>query len=64
QWARGNGLDGLLGQMLPGDFVRSARQIIDTLDQLAAIPQLPQELRSRVRKARGLVDRGVVALHT
>ena len=62
QWARGSRLDGLLGEMLPGDFVRSARQIIDMLDQLSRIPGLPQDLRTRVRRARGLVDRGVVAL--
>lgn len=64
KWARGSALDSLLGEMLPGDFVRSARQIIDALQQLAAIPELPVELRRTVRAATGLVDRGVVSLHT
>lgn len=64
QWARGSRLDGLLGEMLPGDFVRSARQIIDSLDQLAGIEEIDDSMRRSVRRAKGLVDRDVVSLHT
>lgn len=63
QWAQGSALESILGEMLAGDFVRSARQIIDTLGQLAEIPEIGT-LRRTVRQARTRMDRGVVSLHT
>lgn len=62
QWASGAGIDSLLGELLPGDFVRAARQVIDVLEQLAASPVLPEDFRARARRSRALVDRGIVAL--
>lgn len=63
-WASGDSLGELLTEddLLPGDFVRWARQVLDVLDQVTTISLLPEELRDRARTARTLVDRGIVAL--
>src|SRR6516225_9527392 len=42
RWARGARLESVLDEspdLTPGDFVRSVKQLIDLLDQIAAIPQ-------------------------
>ena len=44
-----------------GDFVRWAKQVIDSLDQLAKIPDLPRPLARRCHEAVDAVRRGVVA---
>ncbi|HHW83460.1 MAG TPA: RNA helicase [Actinomycetales bacterium] len=63
-WAAGEQLGEVLveEEMLPGDFVRWARQVLDVLDQIASIPLAPEELKENARRARILVDRGIVAL--
>ncbi|WP_396278542.1 DEAD/DEAH box helicase [Glutamicibacter creatinolyticus] len=63
KWARGATLNTCLrgADLAPGDFVRWAKQVIDTLDQLAKNPDLPTRLSKNARKAVDLVKRGVVA---
>ncbi|MGJ9401998.1 DEAD/DEAH box helicase [Arthrobacter sp. KK5.5] len=62
-WARGKDLkDCLRGtDLAAGDFVRWAKQVIDTLDQLAKVPDLPTPLARTCRDAVSAVRRGVVA---
>jgi ATP-dependent RNA helicase HelY len=62
-WARGRDLkDCLRGtDLAAGDFVRWAKQVIDTLDQLAKVPDLPTPLARNCRDAVSAVRRGVVA---
>ncbi|GAA3689816.1 DEAD/DEAH box helicase [Arthrobacter ginkgonis] len=62
-WARGKDLKQcLLGtDLAAGDFVRWAKQVIDTLDQLAKIPDLPRPLARQCIAAVESVRRGVVA---
>jgi ATP-dependent RNA helicase HelY len=51
RWARGARLESVLAEapdLTPGDFVRSVKQLIDLLDQIAAAtPQPPAEATSR-----------------
>jgi ATP-dependent RNA helicase HelY len=78
RWARGARLESVLAEspdLTPGDFVRSVKQLIDLLDQIAAAtPQPPAEDTSRpdgasrpgdlAATARAAIDamrRGVVA---
>ena len=60
-WASGGSLvDVLSGETLtPGDFVRSMRQIIDILSQLAHIAP-DEKTRKTARQAKGLLQRGIV----
>ena len=61
RWANGASLADLVesGQT-PGDFVRTARQLVDLLRQLRdAFPQISGSARSALR----CIDRGVVAAH-
>ncbi|OMH33008.1 RNA helicase [Tersicoccus sp. Bi-70] len=62
-WARGRTLqEALRGtDLAAGDFVRWSKQVIDLLDQLAGVPEIPTRLRSRLRSSIDLVRRGVVA---
>jgi ATP-dependent RNA helicase HelY len=62
-WARGRDLkDCLRGtDLAAGDFVRWAKQVIDTLDQLAKVPDLPPKLARNCRAAVDAIRRGVVA---
>jgi len=60
-WASGGGLSDVLEAevLTPGDFVRSMRQVIDILSQLANVA--PDEgTRRAARQARGLIQRGIV----
>ena len=61
RWANGASLADLVdGGQTPGDFVRTARQLVDLLRQLRdAYPQISGSARSALR----CVDRGVVAAH-
>jgi ATP-dependent RNA helicase HelY len=77
RWARGARLETVLAEMpdlTPGDFVRSVKQLIDLLDQIAAAtPQSPAEdpasggssasgdLAATARAAIDAMRRGVVA---
>lgn len=63
KWARGSSLNSALrgGDMAPGDFVRWAKQVIDTLDQFAKNTDLSVQLVKNARKAVDLVKRGVIA---
>ena len=60
-WASGGSLvDVLTGETLtPGDFVRSMRQVIDILSQLAHIAP-DDKTRKTARQAKGLLQRGIV----
>ena len=60
-WASGGGLGDVLSVevLTPGDFVRSMRQVIDILSQLANVAP-EEETRRSARQARGLVQRGIV----
>jgi ATP-dependent RNA helicase HelY len=67
RWADGQTLDRVLAgaeqagtELSGGDFVRWARQLIDLLDQLAAVAEGP--LAGTARAAVGRVRRGVVAV--
>ncbi len=60
-WASGGGLVDVLSTetLTPGDFVRSMRQVIDLLSQLAHVA--PDEAtRKTARQAKGLLQRGIV----
>ncbi|MEU0241453.1 DEAD/DEAH box helicase [Nocardiopsis sp. NPDC006198] len=62
RWARGDRLDDILRQadMPAGDFVRTAKMLVDMLSQIAGATG-DAEVRSISRKAADLVRRGVVA---
>lgn len=62
-WARGASLRAALedSPLAAGDFVRWAKQCIDSLDQLAAIPTAPAKFAATCQAAVELVARGVVA---
>ncbi|WP_372710449.1 DEAD/DEAH box helicase [Arthrobacter rhombi] len=62
-WARGKDLKECLRgtDLAAGDFVRWAKQVIDTLDQLAKVPDLSPVLAGRCRAAVDSIRRGVVA---
>jgi ATP-dependent RNA helicase HelY len=61
KWASGARLDAVLGSadLLPGDFIRWTKQIIDLLDQISqvATPKLAQTAKDAMDK----VKRGIVA---
>jgi ATP-dependent RNA helicase HelY len=66
RWARGESLDRVLGsaastgqELSAGDFVRWSKQLLDLLDQLAAVGGSP--LAGTARAAIAAVRRGVVA---
>jgi ATP-dependent RNA helicase HelY len=68
RWARGESLDKVLaaadeaGQELSaGDFVRWCKQLLDLLDQVAAVAAEGSRLRGTARRAGEAVRRGVVA---
>ncbi len=70
RWARGARLEGALDaspDLSPGDFVRSVKQLIDLLDQIASVPAGPapgSTSSSLVVTARAAIEamrRGVVA---
>ena len=63
RWARGKDLKECLRgtDLAAGDFVRWAKQVIDTLDQLAKVPDLPRPLARQCIAAVESVRRGVVA---
>ncbi|NOJ59613.1 DEAD/DEAH box helicase [Arthrobacter sp. 260] len=63
KWARGKALQPALSgtDLAAGDFVRWTKQVIDLLDQLAKIDDLPNGQRRRCIDAIGLIRRGVVA---
>ncbi|HZB50154.1 MAG TPA: DEAD/DEAH box helicase [Mycobacteriales bacterium] len=68
RWARGESLEMVLstaataGQELSaGDFVRWCKQLLDLLDQLAAVAEPGSRLARTSREAVGAVRRGVVA---
>lgn len=60
-WAAGGGLGDILGdeELSGGDFVRSMKQVIDVLSQVATIAPLP-ETRSTARRSIALIQRGIV----
>lgn len=60
-WAAGGDLTDILGteELSGGDFVRSMKQVIDVLAQVASVAQNPQT-RSTARAAIELVRRGIV----
>ncbi|KOX15387.1 RNA helicase [Nocardiopsis sp. NRRL B-16309] len=62
RWARGDRLDAILRQadMPAGDFVRTAKMLVDMLGQIAGASGDP-EVRTNARRASDLVRRGVVA---
>jgi ATP-dependent RNA helicase HelY len=61
QWARGRSLDAVLGESLTaGDFVRTMKQLLDVIDQVAdAAGDSP--VRRTARQAGDLLRRGVIA---
>jgi ATP-dependent RNA helicase HelY len=61
QWARGRSLDAVLGEALTaGDFVRTMKQLLDVIDQVAdAAGDSP--VRATARKAGDLLRHGVIA---
>jgi ATP-dependent RNA helicase HelY len=73
RWARGASLESALDSspdLSPGDFVRSVKQLIDLLDQIAGAPQSPATpapaakpsgLAAAARAAIDAMRRGVVA---
>ncbi|MEG2424579.1 MAG: RNA helicase, partial [Glutamicibacter sp.] len=66
KWARGSSLNSALRgtDLAPGDFVRWAKQVIDTLDQFAKNSDLPPLLVRNAYKAVDQIKRGVVAYST
>jgi ATP-dependent RNA helicase HelY len=71
RWAHGARLEAVLDQapdLTPGDFVRSVKQLIDLLDQIAsavpAPPASPGDLAATARAAIDAMRRGVVAYST
>lgn len=63
RWVRGNELLASLtgAEMAAGDFIRWARQVMDLLDQLASLDDTHPDLARRCRRAKDLVNRGIVA---
>ncbi|WP_309079746.1 DEAD/DEAH box helicase [Zhihengliuella sp.] len=63
KWVRGQDLKECLRgvDFAAGDFVRWAKQVIDSLDQLAKVPDTPPRFAATCRQAIDLVRRGVVA---
>ncbi|WDF31836.1 DEAD/DEAH box helicase [Arthrobacter agilis] len=63
KWAQGRSLQAALSgtELAAGDFVRWTKQVIDLLDQLAKVPDLPAGLQQSCVRAIRLVRRGVVA---
>ena len=63
-WARGAHLAKALENtdLTAGDFVRWAKQVIDSLDQITHINGINADLRARCEKAVILIRRGVIAL--
>lgn len=63
KWAQGRSLQSALSgtDLAAGDFVRWSKQVIDLLDQLAKVPDLPGNLHQSCVRAIRLVRRGVVA---
>ncbi|WP_298252441.1 RNA helicase [uncultured Arthrobacter sp.] len=63
KWAQGRSLQSALSgtELAAGDFVRWSKQVIDLLDQLAKVPDLPGNLHQTCVRAIRLVRRGVVA---
>ncbi|THJ67316.1 DEAD/DEAH box helicase [Arthrobacter echini] len=63
KWAQGRSLQATLSgtELAAGDFVRWSKQVIDLLDQLAKVPDLPGNLQQTCTRAIRLVRRGVVA---
>ena len=61
RWASGARLDSVLelGALLPGDFIRWAKQVIDTLDQIAQTADA--KLADTAKTAVDSVKRGIVA---
>jgi ATP-dependent RNA helicase HelY len=61
RWAQGEPLEDVLREttMAPGDFVRSCKQLLDLLRQIADVA--PEPTASVARRAGGSVNRGVVA---
>jgi ATP-dependent RNA helicase HelY len=62
RWARGARLESVLDEspdLTPGDFVRSVKQLIDLLDQIASAT--PEPLAPTARAAIDAMRRGVVA---
>lgn len=60
-WAAGGGLGDILGteELSGGDFVRSMKQVIDVLAQIASVAQNPKT-RSTAHAAIELIRRGIV----
>jgi ATP-dependent RNA helicase HelY len=64
RWARGARLETVLDEtpdLTPGDFVRSVKQLIDLLDQIAAAAHDRDDLAATARAAIDAMRRGVVA---
>ncbi|MBG6184409.1 ATP-dependent RNA helicase HelY [Arthrobacter sp. CAN_A214] len=63
KWAQGRSLQAALSgtELAAGDFVRWSKQVIDLLDQLAKIRDLPEGMHATCVRAIRLVRRGVVA---
>ena len=62
-WAQGGRLASILGDadMAAGDFVRWCRQATDLLDQVREAVPRHHPLHANARRARDLIDRGIVA---
>lgn len=62
-WASGASLRAALDEspLAAGDFVRWAKQCIDVLDQLSAVPTASAKFAARCQEAVDLIARGVVA---
>ena len=60
-WAAGGGLGDILSteELSGGDFVRSMKQVIDVLSQIATVAENP-ETKSTAYRAVDLVRRGIV----
>jgi ATP-dependent RNA helicase HelY len=61
RWATGTSLDSVLSQadLLPGDFIRWTKQIIDMLDQISQVAE--PAIASTAKQAVDKVKRGIVA---
>ncbi len=60
-WAEGRDLEAVLREttMAPGDFVRTCKQLLDLLRQIAEVA--PEPTAEVARRAGAAVNRGVVA---
>jgi ATP-dependent RNA helicase HelY len=68
RWARGESLDQVLSaaqaagtELSAGDFVRWSKQLLDLLEQVAAVAEPGRRLARTAREAAAAVRRGVVA---